>query len=220
MLLQISEPIWNLVTPLAFLQYPWRFLLLTFFFISLLGAGLVFLLEQFLKQKIILFFILLALSTIVIFFENRYFMPQYIYPATSEDFTSNLVINWKTSKISSEYMPINFLKPNSQQQVPLGLINPFLGKLDVLINKTQYKNLKIDSERSQELFINLAYFPFWKAYIDKKQIIIVELSKGIKVYMPKGIHNLELKFESTPIELIGNTVSVIGIILIILAIII
>ncbi len=220
MVLQISEVLWNSIPVLAFLQYPWRFLLPAFFFISFLGGSIVFLLQQYIMQRKFLFAIVFLFCFSVIVLEWRYFIPQYNYPATDKDFTAEETLNWKTSKISDEYMPKDFKKPTNVTQIPQDIVDTFDGRTAVTVDKTQEKDIQIQTDKTQNLPLNIAYFPAWQAFVDGKQTKLSQTPTGMILNVPKGLHNLKLIFKSSPAEIFGNTLSVIGIILIILAIIV
>lgn len=222
LLLPYSEFIWNLIHPLAFLQYPWRFLLLCAFYMSFLGGAIVFILQEFIKGRvrIIIYIFLFILSAAMLYQQGKYFVPRYIYPTDGSNFTEKSKINWDISKISDEYMPKNFQKPKLPEEVPQGFIAPFLGQVVSLDLKTQKKVFILASDKEQNINIRLAYFPAWHAYLDDKPVQIVENATGMELNIPKGKHTLTLIFENTPIELIGDITSLTGIFMLILGIII
>jgi hypothetical protein len=117
--LEISKPIWETISLMAFFQYPWRFLILISFFSSLLAGSLVYLLKQFgIKPYLTALFLVFFL----LFFNLKLFVPQTIFSKTAEDYTNEKTLKWTVSKISDEYLPLNFEKPMSQNDVYKGKI--------------------------------------------------------------------------------------------------
>lgn len=217
LMLEISRPIWEAIPQMAYFQYPWRFLALTVFTASFLGGSVMVLS----KSKIISLFLGSALITAIIFINTKLFTPQYIKNVKSDDFISGLNLKWQTSKISDEYMPQNFAKPNNENEIPDS-------KFTAENNKTKIKMLddsirqfsaKITSGQNSKIIINLAYFPAWHAYLDNSEIQYQVFDKGLRVAVPKGEHILNIKFIQTPIEKFANILTLAGVIALFIGII-
>lgn len=76
---------------------------------------------------------------------------------------------------------------------------------------TKYANeniiYKVNSSGNCFLLLNEVYYPDWKAYLDGKEIPIYQTNYFMRgVVVPKGNHNLELKFYSQEFET-GKTLS-------------
>src|SRR3990172_8311197 len=97
-----SRIIWELFPPLAYLQFPWRFLIFTGLFSSVLAGALIYLLRVTIF-RLLAFFIL----TILLLLPNlKLFKPQnYRLDLTDEKATSYDVIARDVSKKSFEYIP-------------------------------------------------------------------------------------------------------------------
>lgn len=108
--LEISKSIWESISVMAFFQYPWRFLILMSFFSSLLAGSIVYALKQF---KIKSYFVAFPLVFLLMFFNVKLFVPQTVLSKTATDYTSEIALKWTVSKISDEYLPPNFVKPQN-----------------------------------------------------------------------------------------------------------
>jgi hypothetical protein len=117
LMLEVSKPVWEAISLMAFFQYPWRFLILASFFSSLLAGSLVSLFKY---LNIKPYLIALPLIFFVLFFNQKLFVPQTSLSVTSADYTSEDVLKWTASKISDEYLPINFKKPKNQNDIYKG----------------------------------------------------------------------------------------------------
>lgn len=216
---QISETVWNLVPFMQYLQYPWRFINFIALFISFIaGYGIFFAGKKEPVAPLIVSFIAIV---IIIATSLKLFMPQYYTFFGSRYYTNKTYINYDVSKISDEYMPVGFLKPQSGFQIPKE--NAYFEKnssLKIISSRANYQKFEFNLTSPSELFINTAYFPAWKAYANGKELQIIQTNKGMKVLLPQGEGVVELKFVQTPIEVFGNLLSLISFLSMIIGIII
>jgi LPXTG-motif cell wall-anchored protein len=129
-MLEISKPVWEAIPVMAFFQYPWRFLIMTSFFSSLLAGSLFFLLKQY---KIKSYLLTLLLIFLLLFFNLKLFIPQTILPVTSKDFVSEYALKWTASKISDEFLPPDFKKPKDANGV-------YKGQSNIMVPQTSLEN--------------------------------------------------------------------------------
>lgn len=219
-MLEASKPIWELLKPMEFFQYPWRFLIMSSFFSSFLSGALFLFLEKFITNKNINYMLTIFIFVFIIVVSIKFFVPQATLNKTSADYTSSYALNWQSSKISDEYMPKNFKVPQNAYEIPdiSNLTTKELG-VNILERKTQYIKLNLNVYKEADYILPLAYFPSWKAKIDGKPVNIIMNSRGSVINFPKGIHILEVYFVQTPIEKLGNTLSVIGVLVLFVGII-
>lgn len=216
LLLEASLFVWNSIHVMAFLQYPWRFLLFASFFSSFLAGSFFFLLPQKWMNVAAVGF----LGAVCIFVNAKYFVPQMILPLTSEYYTNTNMLTWTASQISDEYLPKHFIKPTAQLFVPQGLLTLQKGTYHVSVNKTQKKTLKVMLPLPEQVTVRLAYFPAWKGYIDGKKTTLTPTDSGMQIKLPAGTHTLTLIYEETFVELLGDIVSLASGGILVLAIII
>ena len=111
LLLSVSKFIWDGIRPMAFFQFPWRFLLIETFFLSLVSGAIVLLFKN--LPDIVKKSLGVGIIFCIIFFNADLFIPQMYLDKVSSDYTNPYNLWWRTSKISDEYMPQNFKKPKS-----------------------------------------------------------------------------------------------------------
>lgn len=217
LMLGISKFLWEAIPVMAFFQYPWRFLILASFFSSFLAGAVVFLSSQFKVKPYLTAFLLVFF---LLFFNIKLFVPQTIFPAAANDFTNEKALKWTTSKISDEYMPKNFDKPKGYKDIVKDRINVVKGNARIS-NITEDKGIRalVQSLNVTTLRINMAYFPFWKVYIDDKSTPVKKSNSGFLIDLPKGFHKIDIKYEQTPIEKTANMVSLVSIAIVIIGII-
>lgn len=222
MMLPQSVGVWEVLKPMAFLQYPWRYLVLASLFSSLLSAAGVSLLGKFFAgQKNIYLASIIILSIGIIFLYTKDFVPQYIYSTTSDSLTALHVIRWDTSKLTDEYLPKGFIKPEKINQVPTSFIDSN-SNVDIIsaIQSVTEKDFTISVKKNTSLHINLAYFPTWHIFMDKAEVKPQIVPSGIEIGVSKGTHALSFAYIQTPIEKTGDILTLSGIAMLLLGIII
>lgn len=219
-----SRIIWDAIPHMAFFQFPWRFLILISFFISFLGGGFFWWIDNasFTKKlpKYTSLLICGVVSILIVVVNAEVFVPQKILSVRAGDYTNKQTLNWKISRISDEYMPNAFFKPLRPVDVPRRRIEA--GKnvqIKSITEKTQEINASVNVEGNATLNVNLAYFPGWHIYLNGKQVWFRYSGQGLLVDVPKGHHNVSIRFTQTPIEKLGNAISVAGVLLLLIGII-
>lgn len=208
-----SQIIWETLSPMAFFQYPWRFLLLASFFIAFIIGSFPQFLNIFMKKPLATLFFSGVLVILLITVQYEILSPQTIFPLSAQEATDEKTIKWTTSKISDEYMPKNFEKPKNENDIVREKIAVSLESSVVtyLTLKTHLLDAEITSAKEEPVLIKTAYFPAWELAIDGKKSAYTPTSKGLVFMAPKGRHILGLHFEQTLIEKISNILSLGGI---------
>lgn len=219
--LPFSEIIWEAISPMEFIQYPWRYITFISFFTSFIAGYSMFLFKKIKVVKNYSFFALFLFVLSILFLYSKLFTPQLFIDKRVDYFTDKTHIAWDTSKISSEYMPVGFIKPNSKLEVKSSKLEIIKGsgKINILESKTDYIFAKVQAEENISIRANIAYFPAWKLYVDDDQVEYRKTNQGLDFNMEKGNHVIILKFEQTPIEQIGNLLSISGLLILITGII-
>jgi hypothetical protein len=219
LMLPNSGSIWERIPQMAFIQYPWRYLLLVSFFTSLLGGVSIWTLSLFFRKVSIIVFVGVVLGIVV--FSSKYFIPQAFTIRSIADYTTVKEMQWRISRISDEYMPVGFVKPTTQKQLPqspVSLSNP--GKVYFTLNKTGRKDISVNVTKPSFMYLAIAPFPAWKASLDEISIQITYINTGIEIAIPSGSHSVVVKYVQTPIEIFANILSLSSIALCFIAIIV
>jgi hypothetical protein len=209
--LQVSQPVWELIRPMAFLQYPWRFLLMAVFFASFISGALFWIIGKLVKKKAIVIATIILLSGFFILVSVKFFVPGKYLQINSNYYTNAYALEWRTSKISNEYMPKDFQRPQNQSGIAdFSKLSSKEVKATVLTKKTQELILDIKASKAEQITIPIAFYPSWQGYLDGNKIPIHEAGKGILVNVPQGQHELRLKFQQSSIETLANLLSIAG----------
>jgi len=222
MILPYSLFIWKLIPFVDFLQFPWRFLNISGFFVSVTLGIFVFLISSIIKESLkyltVVFVALIILST---FYTNtKLFTFQQQLFLDSNYFTSTENIKNIFSKISDEYLPSSF--ENKAPAREGGLIMVEVGKVDVLgfdDKRFNRLNIEIDAKTNSSFFVNRTFFPSWKTYVNGEKTNTFEKDGKVYFSLPKGEYSIDLILSETKIEIVANILSLIGIVTIVVVII-
>ena len=124
MLLSVSRPVWEIIPGLAFVQYPWRFLMGLAFAISVLGGSILFGYPDVDAHRV-----RGGCMIGVIVVNAKVFVPQFTYDSPVDFFESDKELSWRVSRISDEYLPQSFVKPGDSSQIAHEILSsqPLLG---------------------------------------------------------------------------------------------
>lgn len=211
-----STFIWQKIPVLAFVQFPWRFVGLSVFLISLAGGALSLVLPGRIKYTLMLLVI-----TSAILLNYQYFRPQmHFYEETDETKLSGELFYMQQQAAPSDYLP------RTAKSAPISLApeSPEIvkGRAEISnFNKTS-GTFFFDANVGEESVVDvpIIYFPGWKAYILQGQGQELGISPGgelgvIRLSLPKGNYMIEGRFTNTPARDIGNTVTVLSFIVLV-----
>lgn len=217
-----SNFLWNLIPALAYMQFPWRFLVFTGLTSSILSGAFIFLLRvPTLKLLASLFLVPILLVT-----NLKLFKPQtYRENLTDQTATANEEINWKISQSSFEYIPkeIELYKSNhgtnivkiDKKDIPQSKIEIIsgIGQIEVISSTPSKTNFRTFSPQQINIRANIFNFPGWHVKIDGKETPINDNNnlRLITFDVPDGNHFVSIEFKNTPIRTLANTISLISV---------
>lgn len=207
-MLPASDFIWSRMIILQNFQFPWRFLAITVFSTSVLGALIV---NKF-PVKIQLFAVLI-LGSLSLFLSKDYMRAQGYFQKPEQFFTSVYNSTTDTGE-SAPIWSVRFMEKRAK-----GPIEVISGDAAVLIaerkiTKHSYEVIARDGVRLRE---NTLYFPGWKVLVDGKPVDVEfqdENNRGVITFgVPVGKHRVDIIFEETKLRLISNLISVASLVL-------
>lgn len=193
--------IWEHLTILKYLQFPWRLLSLITFGLALIVTLVT---SWSFKRKR---FVVLALIFVTLVSSYRYFSPADYYQDSIGPFQyDEKQIQTNMSGILPDYLPNTFnvaIAPFKNILTETDLV-----KAEVLKDGNSEKLISLEVKQEMALEISLANFPGWKAYLDGKEAVTTTTNDGLlSIQLPSGKHLLSLAFESTSIRRIGYLMS-------------
>lgn len=215
-LLPYSRLIWESIKPMAFFQFPWRFLLPISFFFSIVGGfGVGTVMEMVSKKSTVLWTETFLLSVLIILYSAKFFVPQTIFPKHAADYIGASFLKWDTSKISDEYMPKNFQKPKDLRYV-VGqkLTSKMKNPITTSAQLANYQGYFLKTNSYDLLHFNTAYFPAWHLFINGKEVAYKIVPTGMEYsIVSPGSYVIDLIFQQTLIEKIANSISLVGVLM-------
>lgn len=184
-----SEFIWKLFPPLSYLQFPWRFLSISTFFLSLSAGAIIFINKKLIPVLIILLLLL----------NINFFRPDHWFSQTDQQYFSGDF--WDTQRFASllDYWPAGAKLPNQ-----IAPNSPFysIG----------------DKQQGGVIVFPVVNFPGWQISVNNKLVPIMNYSdlKLISVQVPAGNTDIKLKFTDTLSRQIGNLTSISSLLILIL----
>jgi hypothetical protein len=192
-----SEFLWQNISPLAMVLYPWRFLGAAVFLVAVMSALLIYLVKHSLI-KIFLMIVLLVLA----WYGNR--NHNQVVGRTIHDDAFYLTY-LGTSDMWGEFLPKGAKPP--EKEAP--------AKAEVTGGKAQIQDLKIKSnevsfkakvETESSVRVNNFSYPGWKVLVDNQSIKLRQ-SQLLEFILPVGVHQVRVKFTETPLRLFANVLS-------------
>ncbi len=199
-----SVPLWINLPLLPYFQFPWRFLILTTFFIPLL---LIAFENLRLGKYLLMASIIIIILPGIIYFKPQdflgrkddYFLNRYIpYPVASEEY----------KKTQEEYLRLpKATEKRPDRNFPLLFPNGGINRIDKLSDLRVA--FEYNSDKESLINLNKYYFPGWQATIDGK---LAEVSAGrpygqVSIFIPAGFHRVEIYFQETSFRNLLNFAS-------------
>lgn len=212
---QRSSFIWEQVSVLAWLQFPWRFLAITTFLLSIIGSSLIYYIQEF-KTKYFTFFMILFIILGLFIAHSNFFKPKDWYPLTDQEkFTGK---SWETQLTVSifDYLPIysKFPPPYKASMIPE--ITDGSAKITNYYKGGNYQFGELIATSSATVRLPLYDFPGMTVKVDHKVISHNHnncknepFCMGlISFEVSPGKHKIEVSLQNTWIRTIGNLLTV------------
>ncbi|HRN70184.1 MAG TPA: 6-pyruvoyl-tetrahydropterin synthase-related protein, partial [Candidatus Woesebacteria bacterium] len=207
---EYSAFLWEMIPRIDFLQFPWRFINFVATAMSILIGILIVGVDR-IGGKIASGTIAVGIIVVTLILNAKLFVPQSFYDRTSEYYTDQNFIRWETSKISDEYMPPNFLVPQSESEVPREKIVISSGRAEIknTLIKTGKIRAIIEAETQSTVLLAIAPFPAWEILRNGADVEYRNTNRGIQIQISEGESEIQATFVQTPVERLGNGITVI-----------
>ncbi len=220
-----SKFIWDRISPLWYIQFPWRFLLFSALFSSFLGGYVLYVIEKVNAKIAIICFVLL--SILALYFIHNDFKPQSYLALTDDHYIKGNDITWRVSGLSYEYVPKEVatkisdkgttVLAISEKDIPTSPFTVLTGKMKLLLskNKATEKSLTAHVQASGILQVNTYAFPGWKVLVDGKSYsyLVNNPLHLMQIPLTEGSHSVSVAFTDTPIRTISNYISFITLVI-------
>lgn len=209
MMVPLSTQVWEIIPDFAYIQYPWRFITFAILSLSTFAGSLL----VFIKSKAFRIIATAAIIILLLWFNAKLFVPQYLYERPSAAFETGTELKWRVSKISDEYLPPDFVKPENAGEIPGAALSSTPDyDIETVIDTATYARYNIRTKKETLLTIRRTYFPGWKYFISGREVV-PKIAGGLpEILMPEGQNNIEISFTNTRVRTFGNIISLVTLI--------
>lgn len=206
-----SAFIWELIDVLKFTQFPWRFLGISIFFISLLGGFFVYFLRENLSKVFMLLIVLLIVLSNV-----SYFRPDSYYLDSIDDHYISKSILSQNDKLPKDYLPI-WVKRIRDEKLQEPHFIEGNGDIKNYSYKTALVSFDTTSTGKSSVETPVTYFPGWEVKVNGKKIEIEEPDQYgmVKVRLPEGESRVVMQFKDSGVRILSNLISFVSLVILI-----
>ena len=209
LMLGASQPLWDLLKPVvAFIQFPWRLLVLTAVTLSFL-AGVVVTQRRAAAPLVLLLLILASFS---------YATPRYTDAEVS--LARMMAFQVRTGEMLGDTIWVS-QKPQTSPLVPQYLAGQPLERAVALAPGASAQTThdggasvaaRVTSPAGTVVGIYTRYFPGWQATVDGASVEVTPWDEQglMQVQVPAGEHTVALRFGDTPVRTAGKAVSLLA----------
>lgn len=217
MMHQKSSFIWEKLSFLVYLQFPWRFLIDSVFLLSILDACTIFLLSKINKKLGVVVGALIIIA--VLFLHASFFKPSEWLNINDADKFSGA--SWEKQLTISifDYLPIYAKFPPTHKAPALPEVLEGEANFINYQKGSDYQVGQIEVKKDALLRLPLFDFPGMQVSVDGKKIEHINsdcrnesFCLGLITFKaPVGIHTISANLADTPVRQIGNIISVLSI---------
>lgn len=200
-----SQFIWDFLTPLKYLQFPWRLLAIVIFFISLVSGSVFAVFE---KRKDIIW---CGLVLLVVLLNFSYFRPEKFINVTQQELLTGSNWDKQIKRSIFDYLPIYAKEPPAE--LATQRYEVIVGESNITDFKegTNWISFKADTKGHSIIRLSQYYFPDWKIMVDGQPINVEYKNNSLglmTIILGKGLHNVEAKLHDTPIRAVSNLLAI------------
>lgn len=206
-----STFIWEAIGPVSFVQFPWRFVGLSVFLLSLAAGGISVFIRGFARMCAVVGIVFLALVL-----NLNYFKPERTYGwLTDEVKLSGVDLEMQKRAAALDYLPVTVEEPPIEFAQSRPEIAEGNGEIPNFTKTSSTFFFDAYINEPALVDVPIFYFPDWEVYILKGQGERVNAypseEKGlIRIELPEGKHMVYGKFVNTPVRALGNILTVVG----------
>mgnify|MGYP001563193482 CR=1 FL=1 len=204
--------IWQAIPPLAYVQFPWRFLTLVILGFSFIAGSLTNLLP-----KKISYVAAVGLVALLLVLNWNYFTVQNGKLGALTDTEKFSAAAWDLQQTAGiyDYLPKYAVTAPKEPQGKGGLTEVMRGQAKVTnpYQKSNFASFDVDvTDAESQIRVGIFKFDGWRAYVDGREteIYVPEEEQWGRswIKVTGGVHKITFKFANTPIRTIGNAISI------------
>jgi uncharacterized membrane protein len=201
-MLSVSQPLWEIVKPIQFIQYPWRLLSFVIPTAAFMSGYWV----SHMKKR----WIGIVFAIVAVLLSSAYVHPVLYEPRNEAYYLARPNFTDGTVSMGNSFSTIWTGWKNVRPAAPYTIDN---GR-ETYQTRWQYleKDFAVSMDEAGTVTVNTLYFPGWIASVDRKEVPINYRQDGIiLISVPQGPHVISVRFTDTPARRIGNTLSIVSV---------
>lgn len=207
-----SAFIWEMIGPLQYAQFPWRFLSLSIFSAAVLAGYFVNFLNLKLRQIIILVF-----AAVTVFLNWTFFVPRDFYPWIN-DTTKLQDPLWEIQQKAGilDYLPKTAYEPQGRAPDNIEILNGSAQGSNYLVRSNKF-SFDVNVKEKSYIQVPVFDFPNWTIYANN-ELVKHDNKSGlgrIGFELNPGNYKVKGYFKDTPIRIAGNSITLISFLMII-----
>ncbi len=200
MMLPVSLPIWKMVSSAVFIDFPWRYLAVSVFLVSLCTGLLIKILG---KGKIIL--------TIIFIISALYLNRNHLRINETLPWDLSFILKLeKTTNSYDEYTP-KWVR-NEMVEKPRQKVEFLDGsaEINIIKNKSNYLDFELSTKEKGKVRINTVYYPGWQIQVNNRPVIIDYNQSGLMEFaVDKGRSKIIVKLTETSLRLVSDILTLV-----------
>ncbi|OGK13099.1 hypothetical protein A3A93_04465 [Candidatus Roizmanbacteria bacterium RIFCSPLOWO2_01_FULL_38_12] len=206
----ITRIFWILTLPISgILQTPSRlFTIISFTLPFFIGLYLPLLKNKLMQYGVIITVLVISFASLQVFKPIEY---SYYYEYAAEGPCA-------TTTWQDEYLPI-WVKTCPPKELQANMVMEGDGKLVINKNSLLTMDATVINNEPSDLIVHRYYFPGWDVYVDgtKSKLDYTFSPYGIfKTKIPEGKHEINVKYQKTPVMVIADVISLVSFVFLIL----
>lgn len=215
LMLEISQPVWVAITILQKFQFPWRFLSISVFSVSIIAGYITYSIKKENYQKAV--FILVLIFSIFI---TRDYWKAKDFLNKPESFFSGIYNSTTDTGESAPIWSVRFMEKRPKAEIEFIEGEGRISKISRTSNSRSYEIVSKDKSKIRE---NTLYFPGWKVFVDGKEQTSEfqdPNNRGLMTFfLNNGRHKIDIKFGNTKLRTAADSISFVSLFSLVLLII-
>ena len=211
-----SQFIWERLSLLHLLQFPWRFLSLIAVSTAFVSGSLFLLFFKERRWRATGLMWILIVALVVVGFPHA--KPIAFLPVIDGDFTPSTIVAMGWDRDVGQLEPIWVKQPPSTPATERLTIIEGEGQVLTSNVTPTYYDFFTESREATRMRVNTFYFPGWKVFVDQEErpVEIEKLSGVIEFSLEPGKHRIQVRFTDTPVREWSERISLLALFLLLM----
>jgi hypothetical protein len=205
-----SVLVWERISLLTFMQFPWRFFTFAHVFLAILSGYAILLLSNYKKLQVISVCLVFVAFAVL---QARFFLPEKFITNTDEFYrTDPDYIQRELSKTLNDYLPKGIETRGFPEPYPR-LTGNSETQIEVIKNTPTHIEAVASCQKPCGITVGIFTFPGWRVWIngEEKTLLVNPTFPVYQLPLPSGFSSIRIQLTDTPIRKFANVVSIVSV---------